>query len=179
MSCIVVASWRTDFNPATTIGGGHGLPHTAFVFHGRAGRINVHNEQRTPAKRYWYAYRLTGQRAKRYLGKTANLTLERLEQVAGELSSGQVPSPRASRSPSPAARAQMPAAVSAAAHAAKQPLLLATKLAHPRLPAALVVRERLLLQLDAAPAVSSPRSVRATCTLHPRKPGCSSTRPWA
>ncbi|MFL5807789.1 MAG: hypothetical protein ACJ8CR_39425, partial [Roseiflexaceae bacterium] len=125
--------------------------HTAFVFHGRAGRINVHNEQRTRTRRYWYAYHLTSQRAKRYLGKTANLTLERLEQVAGELTSAHVPSPRASHSPSPASPAPMPAVVSNAARQAEQPMvLLATKLAHPRLPAALVVRERLLRQLDAA-----------------------------
>jgi LuxR family maltose regulon positive regulatory protein len=33
---------------------------------------------------------------------------------------------------------------------AERPLLLTTKLAHPRLPAALVLRERLLVQLDGA-----------------------------
>jgi LuxR family maltose regulon positive regulatory protein len=79
--------------------------HTAFVFQGRAGRINVHNEQRTRGTRYWYAYHLRIRRAKRYLGKTANLTLERLEQVAGELSGAHDGAPRASHSPSPASRA--------------------------------------------------------------------------
>jgi len=123
--------------------------HTAFVFQGRAGRINVHNEQRTRTRRYWYAYHLTSQRTKRYLGRTANLTFERLEQVAGELSSAHGPPPRAPHSLSPTSRAQMPSAVSDAARKVKQPLL-ATKLIHPRLPAALVRRERLLRQLDAA-----------------------------
>jgi LuxR family maltose regulon positive regulatory protein len=124
--------------------------HIAFVFHGRAGRLNVHNEQRTRAKRYWYAYHVTSQRTKRYLGLTTNLTFARLEQVAGELSSAPDSAPRASHSPSPTLCAQMRAAVSDAACKAEQPLLLATKLAPPRLPTALVVRERLLLQLDVA-----------------------------
>jgi LuxR family transcriptional regulator, maltose regulon positive regulatory protein len=123
--------------------------HTAFVFHGHAGRINVHNEQRTRTRRYWYAYHLTSHRTKRYLGKTANLTLERLEQVAEELSSAHVSSPRVSHSRSPTSGAQKPAAVSDAVRKVKQPLL-ATKLTRPHLPAALVRRERLLRQLDAA-----------------------------
>jgi LuxR family maltose regulon positive regulatory protein len=123
--------------------------HTAVVFLGHAGRINLHNERRTRAKRYWYAYHVRGQRTKRYLGPTANLTLESLEQVAGELSRAAVSAPRASHSPSPASRAQMRSAVSDAARKAEQPLL-ATKLAPPRLPSALVVRERLLKQMDAA-----------------------------
>jgi len=117
----------------------------AFVFHGRAGRINLHNEQRTRTKRYWYAYHATGQRTKRYLGSTANLTLDHLEQVAGEMSGAHVSAP-------PASRAQMPTALSDVARKAEQPLLLATKLAPPRLPAALVVRGRLLRQLAAVPA---------------------------
>src|SRR5258706_14025731 len=125
--------WRTWFDTPP-----------AFVLHGRAGRINVHNEQRTRTTRYWYAYHLTSQRAKRYLGKTANLTLERLEQVAGELSGAHVPEPRPPLSTPPAAPAQMPAVVSDAARKVEQPLLLAPKLAHPRLPPTLVVRKAFL-----------------------------------
>ena len=45
--------------------------HTAIVFQGHSGRINLHNEQRSRGTRYWYAYHSTSQRAKRYLGKTA------------------------------------------------------------------------------------------------------------
>src|SRR6266545_635854 len=76
--------------------------HTAFVFQGHSGRINLHNEQRTRTRRYWYAYHAADQRAKRYLGKTATLTFERLEQVAGELSGAHLPAPDASHAPSPA-----------------------------------------------------------------------------
>jgi LuxR family maltose regulon positive regulatory protein len=125
--------------------------HSAFVFQGHSGRINLHNEQRSRTTRYWYAYHATSQRAKRYLGKTANLTFERLEQVAGELSGAHLPAPRASHAPSPASGAQMRAASSDAARKAEQRMvLLATKLAPPRVGAALVVRERLLVQLDGA-----------------------------
>ncbi len=124
--------------------------HTAFVFQGHSGRINVHNEQRTRTRRYWYAYHATQKRTKRYLGKTANLTFERLERVAGELSGARVPAPDVSHATSPASRAQTSAALSEAARPAAQPLLLATKLTPPRVGAALVVRERLLHQLDGA-----------------------------
>jgi LuxR family maltose regulon positive regulatory protein len=125
---------------------------SACAFHGHAGRLNLHNEARTRGARYWYAYHASEQRSlKRYLGKTANLTLERLEQVAGELSGAHVPAPRASHSPQHSSGAQMRAVVSDAAQKVEQPvLLLATKLAPPRIGAALVVRERLLIQLDGA-----------------------------
>src|SRR4029450_864808 len=107
---------------------------------------------RTRRARYWYAYHASEQRSlKRYLGKTATLTLERLEQGAGGLSGAHVPAPRVADLASPASRTQSPAAVSDAARKAAQPvLLLATKLATPRVGAALVVRERLLMQLDGA-----------------------------
>jgi hypothetical protein len=120
---------------------------SACAFRGQHGRLNLHNEARTRGARYWYAYHATSQRSlKRYLGKTATLTLERLEQVAGELSGAHVPAPRASHAPSPAARAQMRAVVSDAARKAEQRMvLLATKLAPPRVGAALVVGGRFLL----------------------------------
>jgi len=94
-----------------------------------------------------------GKLQRAYLGKSADLTLERLEQVAGELSGAQVPEPRAPHSTSPTSRAQMSAALSDAAPRAERPvLLLATKLATPRVGATLVVRERLLSDLDGARA---------------------------
>src|SRR5262249_22793556 len=126
--------------------------HTAVVFQGHSGRINLHHEPRTRTTRYWYAYHATRQRAKRYLGPTANLTFERLEQVAGELSGAHVPAPRASHAPSLASGAQLPAVVSDAARKAEERVvLLATKLAPPRVGAGWVGRERLLVQMDDAP----------------------------
>src|SRR6266516_4892064 len=59
---------------------------TAVAFHGRAGRLNLSQEARPHQVHSWYAYRVSGPRTrKRYLGRTANLTLARLEQVAREL----------------------------------------------------------------------------------------------
>src|SRR5262245_37685430 len=103
--------------------------HTAFVFQGHSGRVNVHNEQRSRGTRYWYAYHISSQRTKRYLGPTATLTLERLEQVARELSGAHVPVPDVSHALSPASGAQMSTALSDAARKAeRRVVLLATKL---------------------------------------------------
>jgi len=125
---------------------------TTFAFQGQAGHLSVIKEARRGGASYWYAYRSQARHTrKRYLGKTSTLTLERLEQVAGELSGAHVPEPRAPHSTAPASRAQMSAGLSDAARKAEQPLLLlATKLATPRVGDGLVVRERLLLLLDGA-----------------------------
>lgn len=120
---------------------------TAVVFDGRQGRINIHHEQRPRGGRYWYAYHGARQRMKRYLGRTVDLTLARLEQVTGELTVASVPAPPGSASAH--ARTHIPPAESSAV-----PLLLATKLEPPRGAARLVVRDQLLRQLDAAGDVS-------------------------
>jgi ATP/maltotriose-dependent transcriptional regulator MalT len=116
---------------------------TAFAFHGRCGRLNVYNEARTPGSRYWYAYHASSRRTvKRYFGKTANLTLAGLEEVAKAFTSGS--------SPARETLAQPHVTVPHASRPFEQRLVLLSKLAYPRLPAALVVRERLLSDLDAA-----------------------------
>ncbi|GCF11754.1 LuxR C-terminal-related transcriptional regulator [Dictyobacter arantiisoli] len=59
---------------------------TSFSFQGHAGRLNVYKELRSRGAGYWYAYHSTGRRvAKRYLGRTATLTLRRLEEAAQSL----------------------------------------------------------------------------------------------
>ena len=60
---------------------------SSFTFQGQTGCYTAHQEPKQRGGRYWYAYRATGEkRMKRYLGKTADLTLARLEQVASALS---------------------------------------------------------------------------------------------
>src|SRR5262245_41536851 len=60
--------------------------HTSFAFQGRQGRLSVIKETRPRGAGYWYAYRSLGRRSnKRYLGQTANLTISRMEEVAGKL----------------------------------------------------------------------------------------------
>jgi len=117
---------------------------TSFAFYGRFGRLNLHKEVRKRGDRYWYAHHSVGRRnRKRYLGQTANLTLARLEQVAQELAHAQSP---AQCVPS------LTTVFGAGWHVEQQAMPLATKLARPRLPVALIVRERLLRQLAAVPA---------------------------
>src|SRR5262245_5963184 len=112
--------------------------HSGFAFAGRAGRINLRKEARKGGAGYWYAYRRHGRRTlKRYLGRSAELTPERLEAAAAALASAHEPAqtfvgdtfvPQPSSDPPP---------------------LLTPKLQLPRLPGGLVARERLLAQLDA------------------------------
>src|SRR6266480_7954137 len=56
---------------------------SSFAFHGQAGSYSARLEAVQRGERYWYAYLRTGQQVrKKYLGKTPDLTLARLEQVA-------------------------------------------------------------------------------------------------
>nr|BBH85347.1 HTH-type transcriptional regulator MalT [Thermosporothrix sp. COM3] len=61
--------------------------HRAFAFHGRAGQINLLKEKRARGiEGYWYAYHRHGERmVKRYAGRSAQLNLERLEDLAALL----------------------------------------------------------------------------------------------
>jgi LuxR family maltose regulon positive regulatory protein len=95
--------------------------HTSFSFRGKESRFNLLKETRkNKGEGYWYAYQRQGQRViKRYVGRSAELTMTRLEEVERELQ-GALPS-------SP---------------------LLEPKFHLPRLHTSLVLRERLLTLLD-------------------------------
>lgn len=58
--------------------------HSAFSFQGRHGHLNLLKETRARSNEgYWYAYRRQGQgRIKRYAGRTSNVTIARLEELA-------------------------------------------------------------------------------------------------
>src|SRR5215470_357535 len=59
---------------------------SSFAFHGQRGSFTARKETKQRGAVYWYAYRKTkGKLAKKYLGKTADLTLTRLEAVADVL----------------------------------------------------------------------------------------------
>jgi len=102
---------------------------TSFAFHGKGGSLNVYLEKRPRGGAYWYAYHATeGRTRKCYLGRTANLSLAQLEETARALLHKQQPT-----------------------QALEQGMLvLSGRLAPPRLPTALVERERLLAALDGA-----------------------------
>ncbi len=57
---------------------------SSFAFSGKRGHYTARKEVKQRGDRYWYAYLATGERlTKKYLGKTADLTLARLEHIAG------------------------------------------------------------------------------------------------
>ena len=57
---------------------------SSFAFSGKSGHYTARKEAKQRGDRYWYAYLATGEQlTKKYLGKTADLTLVRLEHIAG------------------------------------------------------------------------------------------------
>lgn len=128
----------------------------SFAFHSRGGmRYTARKQKGQRGSSYWYAYRrLRGRIVKRYLGKTADLTLARLEEVAQLLESEVAISHDASDL-SQAAVISLSTSddspVEEQFHASPvdaYPLLL-SKLTQPRLPAFLIERPRLFPLLDA------------------------------
>lgn len=109
--------------------------HSSFSFQGRSGHLTLLKESRG-GEHYWYAYRTQHrQTAKKYAGRTADLTFARLETIAETLTTQSHPA------------LEMPARI-------KQELwphmpLLVPKLHVPRPHGTLISREHLLSRLDA------------------------------
>ncbi len=121
--------------------------HASFSFQGQAGRLNVLKESRPRGGGYWYAYHThQGQARKRYLGRTATLTLARLEAAAQALSPSLPVFPSSTRHPA-TPTSTVPQALHNAHDDAHDPLL-ATKLHLPRPRALLVPRSHLTLRLQ-------------------------------
>jgi LuxR family maltose regulon positive regulatory protein len=115
---------------------------TSFSFHGQQGHLNLQKQTRVRGSDgYWYAYRRQGKRVmKKYAGRSANLTIVRLEELAFTMQAETIQSePHLSPSPHPLLTlSPLPQQV---------PLLL-PKLHPPRPTASLLSRERLLARLD-------------------------------
>jgi LuxR family maltose regulon positive regulatory protein len=129
---------------------------TSFAFHGRKGQITLRKEARPRGgDGYWYAYRRQGKRiAKKYAGRTTDLTTARLEQMASILqrspdqlppvpSNGDIRAESNNLTTAPGEQ-QQPGLSS------PQQLLLLSTLQLPPLHPSLVSRERLLTLLDRA-----------------------------
>src|SRR5260370_19637111 len=60
------------------------IAHTSFSFHGRDGRCNLLKETRKESgEGYWYAYQRQGKQvAKRYVGRSVELSTARMEEIA-------------------------------------------------------------------------------------------------
>ena len=80
---------------------------SSFVFQGQAGSFTARKERKQRGTSYWSAYRKTqGKLAKKYLGRSSDLTLARLETIAHQLTTAaalpqvqtHVPPPEASHS---------------------------------------------------------------------------------
>jgi LuxR family transcriptional regulator, maltose regulon positive regulatory protein len=69
----------------------------SFAFVGKSGHFTARKEAKQRGDRYWYAYLATGEQlTKKYLGKSADLSLARLEHIAEILhiqSAAQMPPP--------------------------------------------------------------------------------------
>ncbi len=110
---------------------------TSFAFHGAAGNLNVYQESGPRGGRYWYAYHTVRHRTrKRYVGASSQLTFSRMEEVAQDLA----------REPSVSAQA----AVRNGSSSGQTLATLPVSLGPPRLPLAIVERQRLLATLDMA-----------------------------
>jgi ATP/maltotriose-dependent transcriptional regulator MalT len=154
---------------------------TAFAFRSTDGTFTAHKERRGPTQEYWKAYRRRAGRLHRvYLGRSEELTLDRLNTVAAELETKLSAHATASDSalrdtpaapadvakevfkeePDPGAqdasfhlpdsRSLYPTPVYAATDDAQSMHLLSTKLAIPASHTSLVPRPRLVSRLDMA-----------------------------
>ncbi len=121
--------------------------HRAFAFHGRSGQINVLKEKRSRGgDGYWYGYRRQGERMrKRYIGRSEQLSIERLEEIAAILAHEHETAalfPDLVESAQPAESAKQAASIMSF-----EPLLM-PKLQLPRPQKSLLPRENLLELLD-------------------------------
>ena len=133
---------------------------TSFSFQGRVGHLSLLKEARPHGgDGYWYAYRRQGKRtAKKYAGRTADLSAERLEQVARALgySPEQGNQDTANGDATGAGDgSECPATELAGPHhhsrpSSRETALLVSKLHVPPLHPSLVLRERGLSLLDRA-----------------------------
>lgn len=122
---------------------------SSFAFHSRAGaHCTVRKEAIKGRGVYWYGYRFLRKRTvKRYLGRTADLSIAHLEEVAESFSTlsdpqGLLPAQESEGSGGPSSRAP------ASSIKTSSPLL-ETRLHPPRLPSKLVERSRLFERLEA------------------------------
>ncbi|HXX78592.1 MAG TPA: LuxR C-terminal-related transcriptional regulator [Ktedonobacteraceae bacterium] len=112
--------------------------HRSFSFRGRIGQINMLKEKRSRGGDYWYAYQRQGKEMlKRYAGRSEQLSMERLEEIASLLAMEEG-----------AMKMEFPnAPVEVEAESGFEALLM-PKLQLPRIQKSLLKRERLLHVLD-------------------------------
>jgi LuxR family maltose regulon positive regulatory protein len=138
---------------------------SSFAFQGKHGRLTLRKESRLHGEGYWYAYRNQGRRTrKKYVGRTTDLTIARLEDIAeavmaeprvstdehSQVKGGTIPKLQAgvpAEERSAALQRRVPDTVTTSPSERHTPVL-APKLHLPRLHASLLTRPRLLTRLD-------------------------------
>nr|BBH85568.1 helix-turn-helix transcriptional regulator [Thermosporothrix sp. COM3] len=122
-------------------------PLKTFSFHGQYGHLTVRREVRSTREDYWYAYRSQKKRTfKRYVGRSAELSVAQLENIARALSID-IQNASALSNPARSLIQYQPTPLPTDSTQEHIPLLEA-KLHFPRLALALVSRPRLLALLD-------------------------------
>jgi len=147
---------------------------SSFAFVGKRGHYTARKEAKQRGDRYWSAYLATSkQLTKKYLGKSTDLSLARLEHIAGMLSTqdeAQVPPPASLSAASTDGEVEtMPPPLLAQQRTPLHPLLL-TKLYVPRPRTHLVSRAHLVKRLQqgaehALTLVSAPAGFGKTTLL--------------
>src|SRR6266581_3822770 len=146
---------------------------SSFAFSGKSGHYTARKEAKQRGDRYWSAYLTTGtQLTKKYLGKTADLTLARLEHIADLLraQSEALPPPLASVAADANAEGDVTLRPLLAQRSQPLPPLLATKHHVPRPRTHLVPRAHLVERLQqgvelALTLVSAPAGFGKTTLL--------------
>lgn len=141
--------------------------HEQFRFVGEAGHFSARRESRKDCGDYWYAYRRRdGILHKAYLGKSPDLTLDRLEEAAGTLA-GRTLLDNLSLSPAAADK------TTPEGWAAGTSFTLQAKFRPPTLPPTLVTRPRLTNRL-ATPVtfISAPGGFGKSTMLNAWREGC-------
>ncbi|HET8843848.1 MAG TPA: hypothetical protein VFN35_20460, partial [Ktedonobacteraceae bacterium] len=126
--------------------------HASFAFRGKQGHLTLLKERRARGGDYWYAYRsVKHQTDKKYAGRSADLSISRLEEIARSFSpSSATPEQNMGIPQHPSEFLSLSlSSPTKPVQESSQPLL-EPKFHAPRLSAALVQRERLLAMVDAA-----------------------------
>ncbi|MEW5818418.1 MAG: hypothetical protein AB1798_23890 [Spirochaetota bacterium] len=150
--------------------------HSGFIYEGRTGHFTACREFRRGIS-YWYGYRRRdGKLSKTYLGKSEDLTQERLEQAGAHLA-GQMPVEQLLRNgkPNPQANVTIPSAGASA----EVPSLPLTKFKPPALPQDLIARPRLIQRINTpVTLICAPSGFGKSTVLNEWQQNCGMQVTW-
>jgi len=158
--------------------------HQGFIYKGESGHFTARREMRGGSG-YWYAYRRRkGKLTKTYLGKSEELTEERLKQasaiLAGEYLSQDFVSNRGSVIFGEIATSQPLEMLPAAETSEGTPLSILTKVKPPALPAGLIARPQLIQRINTPVTIlCAPSGFGKTTLLNEWRQSCGMQVAWA